>query len=162
MESVIIKKAKNGMGVFSAHKIEKGEIIFRIDGALRHYEELLDKKGNMQDNAFRFDLDSYISPDGEVGDFLNHSCEPNSRVEKRDDKLYVVANRDILEDEEVAIDYSTILATDDIWEMDCNCGTPSCRGKVVSFNQLPQELQEKYKTLGIVPQYILDIKEELD
>ena len=162
MESVIIKKAKNGMGAFAARGFKKDEVITLIGGSLRRYEELLEKGGRLQDNSFRFDQEMYLYPDGEVGDFLNHSCEPNARVEKRDNKIYVVEITGILEDEEVAIDYSTILAEDDIWEMDCNCDTPICRGKIARFNQLPQELQEKYKALGIVPQYILDIKEEFD
>ena len=42
----------------------------------------------------------------------------------------------------------------DGWEMNCNCGSNNCRGKIRDFKYLPPEIQQKYLTLDIVPEYI--------
>jgi len=99
-----------------------------------------------------------MDPGNKMGYWLNHSCSPNSRVDKINGKIFIITARDILKNKEVLIDYSTILAKDDIWEMICNCGEKNCRKVVKRFNTLNKKLKDKYIDLGIVPKYILDIK----
>ncbi len=155
--SLIIKTSKNGKGIFSGRMFRKGEPIFEVKGKIFHYTDVLKIGGKFCDNTFRFDGETFLSPDGHIGDFLNHSCDPNSKVVKRDNKLFVVSIKDIVRDREVVIDYSTILADDDIWEMDCNCGSGNCRKKILKITSLPTKLQRSYKELQIVPDYIVDI-----
>jgi SET domain-containing protein len=90
-----------------------------------------------------------------MGSFLNHSCEPNSKIVKRDRKLYAVALENISLNKEVTFDYSTILGDDDIWKMDCKCGTRSCRKRIRRFGSLPRQTKDEYIRLGMVPPYIL-------
>lgn len=99
----------------------------------------------------------FINPKGKVGDFLNHSCNPNAFVKKENKKLFVCALKAISSNREVFIDYSTIIAGDDSWEMLCNCGSKKCRKIVGKFKLLPKEIRERYKGSNIVPNYILEI-----
>jgi SET domain-containing protein len=116
-----------------------------------------DIEESVRDNAYRYDADRYISPQGKIGDMLNHSCNPNAKVSKEGDKLLVRAIKHIPVGKEVVIDYATITGADDIWSMKCNCGSTKCRGKIVPFKRLPKELRDTYKKLGIVPAHILAI-----
>ena len=67
----------------------------------------------------------------------------------------LVAIMDIHEGEEITWDYSTTMNEDD-WEMDCVCGSKNCRGRIRDFKYLPENVQQKYINLRIVPKYILE------
>ena len=156
MEKYIeVKQSMIGQGVFALKDFSQEEIIFEVKGELITCNEDDDIDERIRNNTFRFDEEYYLSPEGEMGDFLNHSCEPNSGVIKRFNKLFIKAIRDIKKGEEVCFDYSTILAPDDTWQMKCACGSKSCRKIIKKFNTLPKPLQEKYISLEIVPSYIL-------
>lgn len=156
-KNLSVKKSRNGLGIFTTARAKSGQAVFPIHGTRKHYTTLLTKGGTFLDNCFRVSEEYYVSPEGYIGVYLNHSCEPNARVVKKGNKLFVYAISDIPSGTEVLIDYSTITAGDDIWTMRCNCGNKTCRGLVKNFYKLPHTLQEKYKTLHIVPAYITDI-----
>lgn len=157
-KNIGVEKTRNGYGIFAKKDFSKGEEIFEINGKLMtlYEDEIIDKK--IRDNAFRFSKDKYISPQGEIGDFLNHSCNPNSGIIKTGSKLFLIAVRNIKRGEEITMDYSTIIADDDIWEMNCNCGEKECRSTIKNFGALSKKLKEKYLNLGIVPDYISQSK----
>ncbi len=113
----------------------------------------VDKK--TQANTYRYDKNTYISPMGRIGDLLNHSCNPNCKVVKKEGKLLIVSVSPIFQDEEVTIDYSTILGVDDDWEMKCNCGSENCRRMISRVDSLPEMIIQKYCSLGMIPDYIL-------
>ncbi len=73
-----------------------------------------------------------------------------------DNKLYVNAIKSISPHTEILIDYSTIMALDDKWTMECHCGSVLCRNVVKRFVDLPTKTQVAYKDAGVVPEYILD------
>lgn len=149
-----VEKSRNGYGIFTKKDFSKNEEIFEIKGKLMALNEDEDIDEKIRNNAFRFSKDEYISPQGEIGDFLNHSCNPNSGIIKQNGKLFVIALENIKKDEEITMDYSTIIADDDIWEMNCNCGEKECRSIIKNFGALSKKLKEKYLNLGIVPDYI--------
>jgi hypothetical protein len=151
---VLITDTRNGKGIVAARNFSDGETVFEVTGPLLTCNEDEDIDEKTRSNTFRFDEDFYINPAGTVGDFQNHSCEPNAMVVKRDDRLFVVAGRQIKHGEEVLIDYSTIIGEDDSWEMLCNCGSRICRGVVKGFDSLPRKLQQLYFDRGMVPEYI--------
>ena len=70
---------------------------------------------------------------------LNHSCDPNVGVQGQ---IVFVALRDIEEDEELTIDYSTI--SDEPDEMECNCKTATCRKVITGNDWMKKELQQRY------------------
>jgi hypothetical protein len=103
---------------------------------------------------YRFNEDMFLNPKGTLGDFFNHSCEPNAKIVKRDDALFIVVLKPISVGDEVTFDYSTIIASDDIWEMTCNCGNVSCRGVVRDVTSLPENIKQNYVSHGMIPDYI--------
>lgn len=149
-----VREARNGKGIFVARDFAPEEVLFEVTGKLISGDEDEDISETERDNAFRFDEDRYITPAGSIGDFLNHSCEPNAKVVKKGKKLLVVAAGPIKKGAEILIDYSTITAADDIWEMPCNCGSATCRGVVRSFDTLPAALRKSYIARGVVPAYV--------
>ncbi len=156
-KKVYVKDARNGKGVFAKKKILANQKILEIKGRFLTCDIDEDIDEETRNNTFRFDEDLYISPGKTVGNFINHSCEPNAKVVKKNKKLFIVSISPILKDEEVLFDYSTIIARDDVWEMDCNCGSKMCRGVVKGFNKLPKKIKERYKSAEIVPSFILEI-----
>ncbi len=156
MNHVEIKKSRNGLGVFAKTDFFPGDEVFEVRGTFMSCDEEDDVDEKTRANTFRFDRKKYISPSGEIGDFLNHSCDPNSGVVKKNNKLFVTAVKQVEKGEEITIDYSTILAPDESWEMDCNCGSEHCRKKIKRFNFLPQNIKRKYVSLNMVPDYILN------
>jgi SET domain-containing protein len=71
--------------------------------------------------------------------FLNHSCEPNVGFAGN---TVLVAMRDIDPGEELTTDYA--LFDDYDGEMECRCGTASCRRTINGRDWRRQELQRKY------------------
>lgn len=95
----------------------------------------------------------YMGPSGNIDDFFNHSCNPNSGLKINGKKVFLIAIEDIKKDDEITWDYSTTMDEDD-WEMDCNCDSKNCRGRIRDFKYLPSDIQKRYLDLGIVPEYI--------
>jgi SET domain-containing protein len=71
--------------------------------------------------------------------FLNHSCEPNVGFAGN---IVLVAMRDIAAGEELTTDYA--LFDDYDGEMECRCGTASCRGVISGRDWQRPELQQRY------------------
>ena len=149
-----IKKARNGKGIFAKVEFLPGATIYEVTGPFItcDVDEEIDEV--VRDNAIRFSSKWYVSPEGKVGAIQNHSCNPNAKVMKKDKRLFVVALSHISRGEEVVIDYSTIVARDDIWEMQCNCGEKNCRKVIGPFHKLPKKLKDAYVSLKAVPPYV--------
>ncbi|HUO50603.1 MAG TPA: SET domain-containing protein [Candidatus Paceibacterota bacterium] len=154
---LVVQKSRNGKGIFAGRDCAPEEVLYEVTGVFITGDEDEDIDETIRDNAFRFSEDLYISPAGGIGDFQNHSCEPNAKVVKREEMLFVVSCRAITKGEEIFIDYSTIIGADDIWEMSCNCGGSHCRTVVRSFDTLPKALQKEYRECGMVPDYIAQL-----
>ncbi len=71
--------------------------------------------------------------------FINHSCEPNVGFAGN---IVLVAMRDISTGEELTTDYA--LFDDYHGAMQCQCGTPSCRGTISGRDWQRPELHRKY------------------
>ncbi len=71
---------------------------------------------------------------------LNHSCDPNLRLDT--DRMLVVAERDIAPGEELTYFYPSTE-----WEMAepfaCRCGSAACLGVVRGARHLPAEVAER-------------------
>ncbi|MBX4200003.1 SET domain-containing protein-lysine N-methyltransferase [Candidatus Parcubacteria bacterium] len=156
MRGLEVRDARSGRGIFALREFRSKQKLFIIKGKVYHWSKLFKIGGKIGDNAFRFGPEMYLSPEGEIGDFLNHSCSPNCGVRKTGSNLELFAITPIQIGQELVMDYSTIIGKDDIWKMKCNCGSKNCRKVVRNFFILPKELQEEYMALGIVPKYILN------
>lgn len=150
---LILKDTKNGRGVFASKDFKKGEIIFKFYGDFFTYDELPAPYSKVEDRYVQIGENLYLGPSGDVDDFFNHSCDPNSGLKINGKEVFLVAIKDIKKGDEICWDYSTTMDEDD-WEMNCNCGSKSCRGRIRDFKYLPSDIQKKYLDLGIVPEYI--------
>ena len=72
--------------------------------------------------------------DEKVLNWVNHSCEPNARIDTK--RLVLTAIRDISPNEEITVDYNdTELAGS---RVACNCGNENCKGYFVIRSQPPK------------------------
>ncbi len=154
-KELVVKKSKNGKGIFAQKEFKPEQVIFQFAGKLISCDADDDTDDITRSNTIRYDENWFVSPVGRIGDFLNHSCEPNAKVVKKDNKLLILAVLPIKKGDEVLIDYSTIIASDDIWTMKCACGSDTCRGVVKQFQKLPKKIKEIYFKTGMVPGHIL-------
>ena len=87
-------------------------------------------------------------PTRELGDSINHSCEPNCGMRNA---TTIVAMRDIATGEELTFDYSMSDASN-YDEFDCNCGTTLCRRHVRADDWQLDTLRHRYQ--GFFSPYI--------
>jgi hypothetical protein len=104
----------SGDGIFTDNPIKKGEIFYRIP---RNITSDHPKAGLAR-------IDNIYVCDEKVLNFINHSCNPNARIDAGNYAL--VAIRDIQNGEEVTVNY-------DETELDgkrtkCHCRSKTCRG----------------------------------
>lgn len=158
-ESLIAKsETKCGNGVFTKKGIKKDTLLIIFGGYVltRKQENILPLE--IRDIAIQIEKDFVI---GVVDknqlhdyDYVNHSCEPNSGIKGQ---ISLIAMRDIKKGEEITFDYGTVLYRGKgapAYELKCECGIKSCRGKITQHDWMLPELQAKYK--DFFPYYILD------
>jgi SET domain-containing protein len=151
----VVKRARNGLGLFAARPYAPNERIMKIVGRIVDSDVLWERGGKFADNCYRFGPETYLDPADHPTAFVNHACRPNAAVGKANNQLFLFAARPIPAGKEILIDYSTILGDDDIWTMRCNCGLRSCRGIVKRFGSLPPSVKQRYLASGLVPNYII-------
>lgn len=133
-----------GRGVVADADIARDEIVAIKAGNIITRAELEAATREAGDLALQIDDDFYIAPrtleEAEtMSVFINHSCDPN--IGFRGQVVYV-AMRDIAAGEELCHDYA--MERSDDYTLDCQCGSPLCRGRVSGNDwQLP-ELQQRY------------------
>ncbi len=133
---------KGYFGVFAQQPITSGELLVMWSGKIVATEHLHELTPLEISRSVQVEEDLYLVPivEGEPGDFINHSCNPNAGLQGQ---IALVALRDIKSGEEICYDYAMTdgSAYD---EFECHCGEPSCRHRVTGSDwQLP-ELQKRY------------------
>ena len=149
--SLVVKKARNGRGVFLENSIKKGTVItvfnYPVSKDVKNRRYFINSGSWLQ-----VGLNSWMKPLGFLR-FLNHSCSPNRGLKIMGKKVKLVAIRNIKAGEEVTYDYSTTMYNDP-WLLKCKCGSRNCRKIIGDFSTLPKKIQNKYKRLGIIPRYL--------
>jgi SET domain-containing protein len=117
-------------GVFTNASIRKGDRVIEYVGR----KLTPDEADELYEGAPRTYLygmeDGKVVIDGEgIGAFLNHSCDPNCEVDEIDNRVWILAIRDIAAGEELLWDYNLY---DDEDPAPCHCGSPKCRGTMYS------------------------------
>jgi len=136
------KNDKGGFGVYVLSPIKKGEVLVVWGGKVVTVQELSRASATQQRHSIQVDEDHYLIPhnQSEVGDFINHSCNPNSGIKGQ---VTLVAIRDITPGEEVCYDYAMTDASD-YDEFECACGALECRKKVSGLDWQLLSIQKKY------------------
>jgi hypothetical protein len=148
-DAVYVDKCALGVGVFAGRDFFEGELLFRFSGEIVTLSHAL-AKGDAEGNVLQIAPATYIDLEP-PGVYANHSCEPNAGIR---DLVSGFALRPISRGEEILYDYSTTMS-EQRWTMRCHCGTPSCRGVIGDFHDLPPELQREYLAMRIVQPFIV-------
>jgi hypothetical protein len=131
--AVRVGPATYGQGVYACRSFRRGEKIARIEG-----DVIFDETAGSE---YAIDLsDGRLLEPWEPFRYLNHSCEPNCELlnftaddaDKTEYEVRLKAIKAIAEGEQLTIDYA--------WSADaaipCGCKTATCRGWIVSPEQL--------------------------
>lgn len=148
-----VRECKIGKGIFAVERIGKGEVVIDFTTGPGIYLPLLEaQKHEEAGNHFIIQVSEttfLAAVNGpESTDYVNHSCEPTCGVRGL---VTFVAMRDIPPGEEITFDYAM---TESFWmyRMECDCGTPSCRGAVTGNDWKKRTLRKKYR--GYFSDYI--------
>jgi SET domain-containing protein len=131
-------KICSGLGIFAKKEIKKNEIIFKFEGKIVYQ----DYTNISMPYALQLDFNKYLLPEGNYK-YINHSCSPNSYVKLIDDKLYLIACKNIKKDEEITYNYNTSEFDMGVDAFECLCKSPNCYKVIKGFKYLP--LDEKIK-----------------
>ena len=116
-------------GVYAEEFIPKGRKIIEYTGERCNRRETA-KRARRPMN-YMFTLNPYWALDGSVGgsgaEYINHSCEPNTRSWIFRGHILYMATRDIQPGEELTIDYHF---EPDVETVACRCGASRCRGTI--------------------------------
>ena len=155
MNKLILGQSNNELGVFANKPFRRLQEIIQFKGKLFTREQLPKPYDKVEDHYVQIGKNLYMGPSGQLDDLFNHSCNPNSGLRISNQKVVLIAIKDILRKEEITWDYSTTMDEDN-WELDCTCKSENCRKRIRDFKYLSKELQQKYISLKIVPRYILE------
>ncbi len=96
---------------------------------------------------------------GGLGPKVNHSCSPNCGVRLNDSGACdFVARKPITAGEEITFDYAMRNYSIEHFPQYCRCGSPTCRGSITGWKDLPDERKGAYA--GLVAPYLLEIDRE--
>lgn len=122
----------HGTGVFARVPIARGTTVIEYVGERLSKEESWRRR--QANNFFIFTVTEEFDIDGAVewnpARFINHSCAPNCEAQEGDERIWIVAVRDIAPGEELSFNYGYDLQ--DYEEHPCCCGTPQCLGFMVA------------------------------
>jgi SET domain-containing protein len=125
-------------GCYTTRDVRKGQRICEYDGP-RMSKEIADERYADRHVTYLFGYgegDMVIDGFG-AAMFMNHCCEPNCETEEDQERIFVVALRNIKAGEELVYEYN--LWDSDDAEQDCFCGKPKCRGTMFS----PAEVERR-------------------
>jgi uncharacterized protein len=155
----LAETANRGLGVFAARGFSPGDIVMMdFDGD--YYDQVLSYEELRANNIgveypLQVGPDLFRIPSGNIDDFTNHSCEPNTGIHLYPLGAVILAIRDIAAHDEITFDYSTYL-NNPHERLVCRCDAKSCRGVIGNFATLPTHLQQRYLALGIVGDFAIE------
>lgn len=143
---VEVRDAACGKGLFALRDIEPDEVVAEITGDEYEAERISDLSQDIADHALQIGPHQWIHADA-PGRYLNHSCNPNCGIRGI---TTIVAMTRIRVGEECRFDYEMSECSD--WRMECQCGSPDCRGTIGSYDNMPHAVREKYR--GYISQWL--------
>lgn len=140
-KNLILKNSKiSRKGVFAKKEFGAREEIIDFKGKLINKKELPEINSPEDDRFMQVGRGLYMGPSNDFDDYFNHSCDPNSGLIFKKNKVILIATKKIEKGEEILWDYSTVMEGER-WEMACLCGSKKCRKRIRNFNSLPKKLR---------------------
>ncbi len=151
-------------GVFAKVDIPKGTRVIEYIGNKVTKEEgdrILDEtfKKHLEEpekyaGTYVFELDDEWDVDGDVPDndakYINHSCDPNCKMDIFDGQIWIDAIKDVKKGEELTYNYGFEINEKDPYDFEqqqCRCGSNNCIGYMLDEEAWPRmkDLIEKKK-----------------
>ena len=141
MALVVRESAIHSRGCYTTEPIRKNALIIEYVGARISNKEANDLYDDYE-QTYLFGLeDGKTIIDGfGVAAFINHSCRPNCRTDEFHGHIWIIADRNIKEGEELTYDYSLY---DGDGDAPCRCGAPGCRGTMYDEEELKKARKKK-------------------
>lgn len=118
---LIRKKSKiHGFGIFAEKDIRKGAIFYKI---------LAKSISNKPKPRHAFIGNNRWITDPKILNWINHSCNPNIKLDVSKEKPVLIAKRNIKSGEEITCNYAETETGGS--KVPCNCGTKKCLGYFV-------------------------------
>jgi uncharacterized protein len=144
MRVIVRSSPIHAAGVFALERIPKGTRVLEYTGErIRH-----DEADNLYDNRpytylFGVGDGTYVIDGYGVSMYVNHSCAPNCETEEdEDERVWIIATRDIAAGEELVYDY---FLYDGTGPAKCTCGAKKCRGTMYSPKEIRRRKREALK-----------------
>jgi SET domain-containing protein len=139
---VVRSSSIHAAGCYTLRPIAKGRRVLEYDGP-RISKETADERYDGRPVTYLFGfLDDRDVIDGfGTGMFINHSCAPNCETEEVNSRIFIRTLRDIAAGEELLYEYN--LYDSDSDDYDCYCGSPICRGTMLSDDEVKRQARVK-------------------
>ena len=119
-----------GKGVYATRPVPAGAVLGALRRPLVRYARVPKKGEPGYGHWIQVKRGWWLSLDETPFYFLNHSCDPNTRVLFRGTGIRFVSRRRLREGDELTIDYGSVAYADDPYAITCRCGTGRCRATV--------------------------------
>lgn len=146
-----------GYGLFAAKRFACGTTVI-VDEDGDYYQgvmtltEALRRGHDLSHELFQIGDDAFLLPNGNLDDFVNHSCQPTTGLRLTPLGYRMVALVDIAPGDELTYDYSTYIG-ETPERLACACDAVACRGMIGPFHQLPAGLRHHYLALDVVGRF---------
>lgn len=136
----------HGQGVYATAPIPAGAAILTMGGQRLSRAQTRDDLRCMQIGPDLYLGESDPADPNAIGDYLNHSCNPNVGFAQGTLTLYAL--RAIAPGEEICWDYSTSM-NEPGWRITCRCGSNDCRGEIRSFCDLTGAQRDRLRPIAL-------------
>jgi SET domain-containing protein len=140
---------EKGTGVFARRAFAAGAEVLEFLGDRKDVSAFADLT-----HALQIGPTTYLSPSGQVDDYVNHSCDPNTGVRDDAGRIVLFALKPIATGDEITFDYATTQAGHH-WTITCACGSANCRGTIADFRDMPGDRQKFYIDHGAVLPFLV-------
>lgn len=118
--SLLVKRAKTGLGLFAGEPIPKGSCIIEYKG-----RTISEKEAYTSRSRYLFEVHARKTIDGKPpknkAGYINHSCVPNADPVTRTGRVFIMATKNIKEGEEITYDYGDEYYNDYLKPVGCKC-----------------------------------------
>ncbi len=147
MGLIIRSSSLHGAGVYTTAPIEKDARVLEYAGphlTTKQTEGLY--AGSELTYLFGMEDGKTVIDGFGMAAFVNHSCHANCEAEQIEDRVWIIALRDIAAGEELTYDYN-IYDAEPGENASCHCGATECRETMFSEDEIERhkKLQQKKK-----------------
>jgi hypothetical protein len=126
-----------GTGVFLEEPIAAGEVLLKIEGVVT---------ASRSPASFQIGLFQHLETSA-IARFVNHSCEPRCYLRlSTGSSLELVTLMALTTGDEITLDYAMFENERPNGPIPCRCGSDSCRGFVLGYNEL-----NRHQRVAIAP-----------